>query len=51
MPANPSDPYGWQEPSQWASFGDWMFARGLLQHNPNGGLPPFTNEYLPGQGI
>jgi putative hydroxymethylpyrimidine transport system substrate-binding protein len=51
-PANPSDPYGWQEPSQWASFGDWMYARGLLAHNPNdSGFPPFTNEYLPGQGI
>jgi putative hydroxymethylpyrimidine transport system substrate-binding protein len=51
-PSNPSDPYGWQEPSQWASFGDWMYARGLLAHNPNdSGFPPFTNEYLPGQGI
>ena len=29
----------------------WMFAHGLLAHNPNGGLPPFTNEFLPGQGI
>jgi len=50
-PANPSNPYGWQEPSAWASFGDWMLAHGLIQHNPNGGLPPFTNEFLPGQGI
>lgn len=50
-PANASDPYGWQEPSAWASFGAWMLAHGLLQHNPNGGLPPFTNEFLPGQGI
>lgn len=50
-PANASDPYGWQEPSAWASFGVWMRAQGLLQHDPNGGLPPFTNEFLPGQGI
>ncbi len=50
-PANPSHPYGWQEPSAWASFGDWMLAHGLIAHNPNGGLPPFTNEFLPGQGI
>jgi putative hydroxymethylpyrimidine transport system substrate-binding protein len=50
-PASASDPYGWQEPSAWASFGDWMLARGLLRHNPNGALPPFTNEFLPGQGI
>jgi putative hydroxymethylpyrimidine transport system substrate-binding protein len=52
MPANSSDPYGWQEPSAWADFGQWMYAHGLLTHDPNsGGLPPFTNEYLPGQGI
>lgn len=50
-PPKASDPYGWQEPSAWASFGDWMLAHGLIQHNPNGGLPPFTNEFLPGQGI
>lgn len=44
-------PYGWQEPSAWARFGAWMFEKGLLKHDPNGaGLPPFTNEYLPGQG-
>ncbi len=50
-PIKQSDPYGWQEPSAWASFGAWMFAHGLIQHDPNGGLPPFTNEFLPGQGI
>jgi putative hydroxymethylpyrimidine transport system substrate-binding protein len=50
-PADHSDPYGWQEPAAWASFGAWMLAHGLLQHNPGGGLPPFTNEFLPGQGI
>ncbi len=50
-PAKAGDPYGWQEPSAWASFGTWMLAHGLIQHNPNGGLPPFTNEFLPGQGI
>jgi putative hydroxymethylpyrimidine transport system substrate-binding protein len=51
QPSDASDPYGWQEPSAWAAFGDWMFAHDLLHHNPNGGLPPFTNEFLPGQGI
>jgi putative hydroxymethylpyrimidine transport system substrate-binding protein len=53
--AKPSDskkPYGWQAPAEWASFGAWMFKEGLLQHNPDAtGLPPFTNEFLPGQGI
>jgi putative hydroxymethylpyrimidine transport system substrate-binding protein len=52
QPADPNDPFGWQEPSTWATFGDWMYSHGLLEHNPNSsGLPPFTNEFLPGQGI
>jgi putative hydroxymethylpyrimidine transport system substrate-binding protein len=51
QPADSSDPYGWQEPSAWATFANWMYSHGLLQHDPNVGLPPFTNEYLPGQGI
>jgi putative hydroxymethylpyrimidine transport system substrate-binding protein len=50
-PADANAPFGWQEPSAWASFGSWMLTRGLLQHDPNAGLPPFTNEFLPGQGI
>lgn len=51
LPTDKSDPFGWQEPSAWASFGSWMLTHGLLQHNPNSGQQPFTNEYLPGQGI
>jgi putative hydroxymethylpyrimidine transport system substrate-binding protein len=50
--ANASEPYGWQDPNAWAAFGSWMYAHGLLHSNPNAtGLPPFTNEYLPGQGL
>ncbi len=52
LPANKSDPYGWQNPSAWAAFGSWMLEHGLIHSNPNTtGLPPFTNEFLPGQGI
>jgi putative hydroxymethylpyrimidine transport system substrate-binding protein len=51
LPSGSSNPYGWQQPTAWATFGAWMFAHGLLSHNPNEGLPPFTNEFLPGQGI
>jgi putative hydroxymethylpyrimidine transport system substrate-binding protein len=52
QPAKASDPFGWQDPSAWAAFGDWMFSHGLLRQNPGtAGLPPFTNEFLPGQGI
>lgn len=44
-------PFGWQEPAAWATFAKWMYSRGLLHHPLDEGLPPFTNEYLPGQGI
>jgi putative hydroxymethylpyrimidine transport system substrate-binding protein len=51
QPADTSKPYGWQDPSAWAAFGIWMRSHGLLTHDPNAGLPPFSNEFLPGQGI
>jgi putative hydroxymethylpyrimidine transport system substrate-binding protein len=51
VPAHASDPYGWQEPAAWRRFGEWMHGQGLIAHDPNAGLPPFTNEFLPGQGI
>jgi putative hydroxymethylpyrimidine transport system substrate-binding protein len=52
LPSDRSKPYGWQDPSAWADFGRWMLAHGLLKSNPNTlALPPFTNEFLPGQGI
>ena len=45
-------PFGHQDSSQWEAFGSWMLAHGLLHHNPNStGLPPFTNEFLPGEGL
>ena len=44
-------PYGYQNPTAWVAFGDWMFSHGLLRHSPNTALPPFTNEFLPGEGI
>ncbi len=44
-------PFGWQSSAAWASFGSWMYTHKLLQHYPNAGLPPFTNEFLPGEGI
>jgi putative hydroxymethylpyrimidine transport system substrate-binding protein len=51
QPAEAAKPYGWQDPAAWASFASWMFSHRLLSHQPNGGLPPLTNEFLPGQGI
>jgi putative hydroxymethylpyrimidine transport system substrate-binding protein len=45
-------PYGYQNPEQWAAFGAWMYNKGLLKTNPDTtGFPPFTNEFLPGEGI
>ena len=51
VPSESGKPFGWQSPSAWATFGNWMYSHKLLEHDPNGGLPPFTNEFLPGQGI
>jgi putative hydroxymethylpyrimidine transport system substrate-binding protein len=44
-------PYGWQDPKAWAAFGSWMFGARLLHNDPNAGLPPLTNEFLPGEGL
>jgi putative hydroxymethylpyrimidine transport system substrate-binding protein len=50
-PAHPH-PYGYQDPSAWTAFGNWMFDHGLLRHSPDDtALPPFTNEFLPGEGL
>jgi putative hydroxymethylpyrimidine transport system substrate-binding protein len=51
VPSEAGKPYGWQSPSAWATFGSWMFSHGLLKKDPAGALSPFTNEFLPGQGI
>jgi putative hydroxymethylpyrimidine transport system substrate-binding protein len=52
LPGERSKSYGWQDPSAWAAFGRWMYAHKLIRSNPNAaGLPPFTNEFLPGEGI
>jgi putative hydroxymethylpyrimidine transport system substrate-binding protein len=51
LPSEAGKPYGWQDPAAWAAFGRWMFAHGLLHNDPGAGLPPFTNEFLPGQGV
>jgi putative hydroxymethylpyrimidine transport system substrate-binding protein len=44
--------YGYQDPSAWTAFGNWMLAHELLRHDPGStALPPFTNEFLPGEGL
>ena len=51
VPREKGKPFGWQSPTEWAAFGTWMLRHKLLTHDPGLALPPFTNEYLPGQGI
>jgi putative hydroxymethylpyrimidine transport system substrate-binding protein len=51
QPTEAGKPFGWQQPSAWGSFAHWMFGQRLLHTDPSAGLPPFTNEFLPGQGI
>jgi putative hydroxymethylpyrimidine transport system substrate-binding protein len=51
MPTDQSKPFGWQQPEAWATFARWMFSNKLLRNDPGVGLPPYTNEFLPGQGI
>ena len=51
IPTDHSSPFGYQDPTAWAAFATWMFSHHLLQHDPDSGLPPFTNEFLPGEGI
>jgi putative hydroxymethylpyrimidine transport system substrate-binding protein len=51
QPADSSKPFGWQAPASWAAFARWMFQNKLLRNDPGAGLPPYTNEFLPGQGI
>jgi len=49
-PADASDPFGFQEPATWEAFAHWMFKNGMLHRDPVTLAPPFTNEFLPGQG-
>jgi putative hydroxymethylpyrimidine transport system substrate-binding protein len=51
VPSEAGEPFGWQSPPAWAAFGNWMFSHKLVHQDPAIGLPPFTNEFLPGQGI
>jgi putative hydroxymethylpyrimidine transport system substrate-binding protein len=50
FPANPSQPWGWQDPVQWSSYGQWMLANHLIS-NPSAVTDALTNEVLAGQGI
>ncbi len=51
FPEDPKRPFGWQEPADWAVYGRWMFANKLLKTDPTTVARPFTNEFLPGEGL
>ena len=50
FPSDPSRPWGWQDPVQWNSYGQWMLANHLIS-NPAAVTDASTNEVLAGQGI
>lgn len=50
FPSDPSHPWGWQDPVQWNSYGQWMLANHLIS-NPAAVADASTNEVLAGQGI
>ncbi|MGD0980328.1 MAG: ABC transporter substrate-binding protein [Solirubrobacteraceae bacterium] len=43
------EPFGYQNPNAWLTFGNWMSAHGLLEGSPQSGYA-VTDEFLPGQG-
>jgi putative hydroxymethylpyrimidine transport system substrate-binding protein len=49
-PVDPGQPFGYQYPLQWRTFGAWMARHGLLAH-PSDAALAVTNEFLPGQGV
>jgi putative hydroxymethylpyrimidine transport system substrate-binding protein len=50
FPKDAGKPFGWQDQAEWAAYGRWMIANQLIKATPDP-APPFTNEFLPGQGL
>lgn len=48
-PDDAKQPFGWQQPTEWERFGNWMLDQGLLDAPAQPGI--ITNEFLPGEGI
>jgi putative hydroxymethylpyrimidine transport system substrate-binding protein len=51
FPESSRRPFGYQDPREWEAYGRWMLDHELLRDSPNASSRPFTNEFLPGQGI
>jgi putative hydroxymethylpyrimidine transport system substrate-binding protein len=50
FPAAPNQPWGWQDPVQWNTYGRWMLSNHLIS-NPAAVAGASTNEELAGQGL
>jgi putative hydroxymethylpyrimidine transport system substrate-binding protein len=50
FPADTSKPFGYMNPAEWATYGDWM-ARNRLLRKPPDAARALTNEFLPGEGV
>jgi putative hydroxymethylpyrimidine transport system substrate-binding protein len=51
FPEDGSRPFGWQDAEEWKAYARWMFDSRLLERSPGAGRAPFTNEFLPGEGL
>jgi len=49
FPADPKQPWGWQNQSQWTAYGEWMLDHHLIS-NPASVVDASTNQLLAGQG-
>jgi len=49
FPADPSQPWGWQNQNEWNNYGAWMLQNHLVS-NPAAVAQASTNELLAGQG-
>jgi putative hydroxymethylpyrimidine transport system substrate-binding protein len=50
FPSASSQPWGWQDPTQWNTYGQWMLNEHLIT-NPEAVAQASTNEELAGQGL
>jgi putative hydroxymethylpyrimidine transport system substrate-binding protein len=50
FPSNSANPWGWQDPGQWNTYGQWMLSHHLISV-PNAVIDASTNELLAGQGL
>lgn len=50
FPTDSSHPWGWQDPVQWNTYGQWMLAHHLISH-ASAVAGASTNEELAGQGL